>query len=81
MAENEKWLTITHTSFHMIRVMMDVKSDFDRVVFNQQSSQMEIYNFSRTLCWSSNVKIEFILFFQMHAIYKLRKYILNHLIR
>ena len=42
MAENEKWLTITHTSFHMIRVMMDVKSDFDRTVVNQQSSHLEV---------------------------------------
>ena len=40
--KNEEWISITHTSFRVMMVMMDAKSDFDRVVVNQQSSHLEI---------------------------------------
>ena len=42
IAKNDEWLSIAHTSFHVMMVMMDEKSDFDRVVVNQQSSYLEI---------------------------------------
>ena len=49
LANNEEWLSITHTSFHVMMVMMDVWSDFDRVDVNQRSSHLEtmeiFYNF------------------------------------
>ena len=49
-AKNKEWFGISHKSFHVIMVLMDVKSDFDRVVVNQESSQLEIIKISKLLC-------------------------------
>ena len=32
LTKNKEWLSITHASFHVMMVTMDIKSDFDRVV-------------------------------------------------
>ena len=40
--KNEEWISITHTTFRVMMIMMDTMNDFDRVVVNQQSSHLEI---------------------------------------
>ena len=42
LSRNDDWLSFTHTSFRVMMVMMDETNEYDRIVVNQLSSQLEI---------------------------------------
>ena len=76
MARGEEWISLTQTSFHVMMAMMDVKTDFDKVVVNQQASKIEIVkiaeNFMLEFTCKNFTSIIVICMKTMDAIYKMR---------
>ena len=76
LAKNEEWVSITHTSFHVMLVMMDVKTDYDQIVINQNCSQLEIIkifkNFMLEFKCKNFTSVIVISDSTMHAIYNVR---------